>query len=546
MANSRDRILIVENDPVISDLVGRQALQGAGYQVAVVCDAGAAIAKALQWSPDLIITNLNLPGLSGKDLMVALVSQGIQTPVILLAERGMEMDIIQAFRLGAADYLLLPVREAEVIAAVSRVLKQVHNRRERDRLEQQLQKANRDLQDRVRELTTMFAVGKAVTSVTDQSTLLDKVLDGAIRVTQADLGWFLLREDTGKPFIVAAEHNLPASLGVKLRQPWDDGISSLVAMSGEPLTIHGDPLKRFKISSLGLSALIVPIKAQKKVIGLLVMMRKQPQPFGSSAQHLLEALADYASISLMNARLFRALEDRARSMQSMAESAQLGEKINTDLLHSLKQELDAPVSTALATLDKLAKDPTARWRSDQRQLLTVIQDSLLAMRQTIETVTPHPMPKAGQSKPQADLAEQIRLAVHKHQSFAQQNGLSLLTEGSQKAVLINMEPDTAARVLESLLGSVLRFSSKGSLVTARLEKSAQQAHFMICTSGINIAPKAFDALLDDSSANGRSRGTGIRLSLAKEIVTTQRGKVWLEPGTGKEMTLHLTLPLAGK
>jgi two-component system NtrC family sensor kinase len=303
MTNGRDRILLVENDPVVADLIGRQALQGIGHQVVMVGDANTAISRAIQWVPDLILVDINLPGLSGKDLLVALKSQGLQTPVVLLAQRGQESDIVQAFRLGAADYLLLPVREAEVISAVERVLKQVHERQERERLSQQLQQTNQELQLRVRELTTVFAVGKAVTSITDMSLLMNRILEGAVRVTQADLGWFLMREESDQPFVLVADNNLPPSLGLRLGQPWDDGISKLVAMSGETLTIHGEPLKRFKIYTLGQSALIVPIRAQKKnqrtVIGLLAMIRRQPAAFGPSEQHLLEALADYASISLV-------------------------------------------------------------------------------------------------------------------------------------------------------------------------------------------------------------------------------------------------------
>ena len=192
-AATRERILIVENDPEISDLVGRQALQATGYQTFIVSDANTALSKTLQLAPDAILIDLNLPGLSGKDLMVALTSQGIQTPIIVLSLKGTEADIIQAFRLGATDYLLWPVREAEVINVVERVLKQVRERHERERLAQQLQQTNQELQLRVRELTAIFAIGKAVVSITDQSVLFEKILDGATRVTQADLGWFLIK-----------------------------------------------------------------------------------------------------------------------------------------------------------------------------------------------------------------------------------------------------------------------------------------------------------------------------------------------------------------
>jgi two-component system NtrC family sensor kinase len=321
MSSFKDRILVIENDPIVSDLIGRQTLQSLGYNVQTVGDATSAIPQTLQFTPDVLIVDLNLPGLSGKDFLVALNSQGIRTPVIVIAQKGAESDVIQAFRLGATDYLLWPVREAEVVSAVERVLSQVRERRERDHLARQLQQTNQELQYRLRELTTIFAVGKAVTSVTDQRILFDKIVEGSVKVTQADLGWFLLRDDNLKAFILAAHRGLPNSLLGKQSQPWDDGISSLVAMSGESLSIFGDPLKRFKISPLGQAALISPIKVQKQVVGLLVVLRKAARSFGPSEQNLLEAVCDYASISLVNARLFRALEERARSLQVAAENA---------------------------------------------------------------------------------------------------------------------------------------------------------------------------------------------------------------------------------
>lgn len=94
MANSRDRILVVESDPAVSDLIGRQALQAVGYQVQVATDATSAIAKSLQWAPDLMLVDLSLPGLSGKDLLVALASQGMHIPLIIIARRGTEADLI--------------------------------------------------------------------------------------------------------------------------------------------------------------------------------------------------------------------------------------------------------------------------------------------------------------------------------------------------------------------------------------------------------------------------------------------------------------------
>jgi DNA-binding response OmpR family regulator len=549
MVPVRDRILVVENDTVVADLIGRQALQGVGYQVFIVGDATAAIAKALQWSPDLIITNINLPGLSGKDLMVALSSQGVTTPVILLAPKGQEHDIMQTFRIGAADFLILPVREAEVLSAAERVLKLVHDRRERDRLAQQLQQTNQELQLRVRELTTIFSVGKAVTSITDMNLLMEKVLEGATKVTQADIGWFLMRDDLNKPFTFVAGHNLPTSLGVRAGQVWDDGISSLVAMSGEALTIHGEPLKRFKIFSLGQSALIAPIKVQKNVIGLLVMMRKQPAPFAPSEQHLLDALADYASISLVNAHLFHAADERARTLQVVAESAQVGERVNNDVLRVVKKEVSGAVDMAQTTLMRLGKDPTARWRPEQRQQFATIQDQLEKLQKLAETIAPLPLQQITREGPRANLGELIAQAIRRAQSFAQVDGLTIQAGQAGSGIFIALEPALVGQFLDGLLSNAVKFSNSGGQITLQAEKNADRQ--------VVVAVRSPSALLEakdtarifeesyhpDPSQVQRSGGLGIRLCLIKDILTRQGGKIWVESQPGKVVVFYAAMPL---
>jgi DNA-binding response OmpR family regulator len=320
----RERVLLVDEDPEVLDLIARQVLEPLGYLVATADDAGAAIQQSLNYSPDLIIASLTLPGLSGKDLLVALRSQGMEVPMLVTAREGMEADAIQAFRLGARDYLVKPLREAEVVAAIERAINEIRLRHERSQLAEQLAESNRQLERRVRELTTLYGIGKAVTSTTNQSALFAKLMEGSLYVTEADMGWVLLREDNTDKLILRAQHNLPPSFAASLHRPWDDGISSLVMISGEALSIHGEGLAQFKLAKFGRAALIAPIRVRDQPIGVICVSRKDARPFSERDQAMLEAVADYASISLVNARLFQALEARARKLQEVIDEAQAG------------------------------------------------------------------------------------------------------------------------------------------------------------------------------------------------------------------------------
>ncbi len=364
-----NRILIIDSDPDSSDLIGRQVLVPLGYQVSIASDVAAAIKQAVQFQPDVILAEMSLPGLSGKDLLVAFSSQGINTPVIVMAEKGKELELVQTFRLGAVDYLMRPLREAELVSAVERTIKQGQEARERQRLDQQLKAANAELQLRLRDLTAIFSVGRAVISTTDQRLLFDKIVEAVVSVSQADASWLTLKDEKTNQFLLASSRGLPDAWAKRVNQPLDDGVSSLVAMSSETLSMHGEPMKKFKLSALGLSAIVVPVKVQKETIGLITVVRKKDIAFTAHEQSLLEAIADYASISLVNSRLFRALSETA-------DSAQAGEKRKNEMLQHLRQEVQAILQSGVYPLELMLAEKMGSLTEDQKNALSTVQLAL--------------------------------------------------------------------------------------------------------------------------------------------------------------------------
>ncbi len=382
MASAGDRILLVENNPKISDLIARQTLIPTGYYVDVVADSTSAVKQALLTPPDLIIADLNLPGLSAKDLLVALAAQGVNTPLLVIANKGQEQEIIQAFRLGAADYLLWPARDAEVLSVVERALEHVHEARDRQQLDLKLTEVNQEFHRKVRELTAIVNIGKAVVSISDQRILFQKIVDGALQISDANIVWLLIRDESSKQFLLMSQRGLPDVLAKKLNKPLDDGISGLVALSGETLSISGEPLLKFRIANLGGAACAVPIKVQKEIIGMLVVVRKDARPFEKTEQILLEAVSDYASISLVNARLFYALN-------SSAQAAVEGEKRQNALLEAVRNSVAEELKSAAYPIELLLAGKAGNLTDIQRQAL----QSTRAALQRLARVTEKTMPR---------------------------------------------------------------------------------------------------------------------------------------------------------
>jgi two-component system NtrC family sensor kinase len=322
MSEQTDTILLVEDDPDIRAVLRDQVLSSASFAVLEASDGPDALALLRERSPDLILLDLTLPALSGHDMLVALASQGYHGPLIVLAEASSARLVIEAFRLGATDYVTKPPREAEVLAAVERGLAQVRLRRERDALLTWLRATNQQLETRVHQLTTLSTVGKSVIEMRELNSLFERVLDGALSVTGADYGYLLLRDDKTGRLILRAGRNLPIALLDHMGEPMDDPLASLALTSREPVRLAGDQLRRFTSARNLYAAACVPLTVQMTAVGALVIGNDESQAaFDASTVPLLQSLADYATIAIVNARLFAMLDQRARTSEIRSAQA---------------------------------------------------------------------------------------------------------------------------------------------------------------------------------------------------------------------------------
>ena len=378
MATTNEHILLVESNPEIVDLISRQTLQPIGFQVEVVSDASKAIEQVIKFTPDLIISNLNLPGLSGKDLMVALSSQGLHIPLIVIAENGQEDDVIQAFRLGAKDYLLWPARDAEVVSVVEHSLRQVRDQHARQDLDLKQNETIQGLERRIRELSIMIAIGKEILSTRDQAVLVDKLVESAIYLATANCGWLMMEKETPGSFELAASRNLPEGWSANLGKAFNDEINAIITSPGKTSSLNENSLKQLNIESLGQSAIAVPINVDQKAIGLLVVIRDKKIPIEKDRLALLNVLADYAVISLSTSHLFRELQETALSKKDDKDQ-------NVDLNSKLKMEIRDCLNPIAFPLEQLISHQLGPLTGEQQQALSSSWEVLQSVLKLVET-----------------------------------------------------------------------------------------------------------------------------------------------------------------
>lgn len=121
VSNGSARVLVVEDDPTVAEVVARY-LERDGYTVDSVNNGFDALEHAERQLPDLVVLDIMLPGLDGLEVCRRL-RQRAPIPVIMLTARGEEEDRVVGLELGADDYMAKPFSPRELMARVHAVLR---------------------------------------------------------------------------------------------------------------------------------------------------------------------------------------------------------------------------------------------------------------------------------------------------------------------------------------------------------------------------------------------------------------------------------------
>jgi DNA-binding response OmpR family regulator len=120
------KVLIVEDDLALSDVLAF-TLRHAGFETITAHNGLDGLALWQTEDPDLIVLDLNLPGLDGLTVCRRIRAEA-QTPIVILSVRGSESEVVQGLELGADDYIVKPFSPRELVArlrAVARRSRQV-------------------------------------------------------------------------------------------------------------------------------------------------------------------------------------------------------------------------------------------------------------------------------------------------------------------------------------------------------------------------------------------------------------------------------------
>jgi signal transduction histidine kinase/DNA-binding response OmpR family regulator len=547
------RVLVVDDEPSVAD-VCREFLGGEGYVVTVAPSGEEALRVIPGLRPDLILTDINLPGISGLDVMKQARTADPDACIIVVTGYASTASAIDALRQGAYEYVTKPFD----LDGLAKIVKSgIANRRlklSNRHLIEELRGKNdilrhheQELRERVRtatlQLSTLYEVGKEISANLELGPRLSLVAARAAEMAGSSGAALWLREDGEPGFRVVAVH------GIGLAPLVDE--APTVPDPGHPLARCAATLdaQRFEFADgtgvvlPGLAPepqhtlLAAPLATEGTVVGLLAVFGKDGG-FTADDQDLLGLFAPQAGIAIRNSQLY--------------EHTKVLDRLKSDFVAVVSHEIRTPLTSVKGAIELLADEHYFQNTEQQMKLLTIAHanaERLLVLISDILDFSKLESSSLPMNMERQRIEPVLEQAASHLRTIIEERRIHLQVVLSPELPDLVIDSSRIAQVVTNLLSNAIKFSP----VEGRIEVTADPVDGSVRVSvhdhGEGIAPANLPKLFQkfsqvDSSATRRAGGTGLGLVICKGIVEQHGGSIHVESTPGLGSTFSFLLPAA--
>src|SRR5262245_28980624 len=538
-AGTVPRILVVDDEQHMCDICTRTLRRG-GYEVVATNDPKVAVQELRgEQRFDLLVTDIKMPTMSGLDLTRIARERDPAIAIIIMTGFASMENLQQSVQRGVADFLSKPFELEQLRLAVDQAL---HKRS--------------ILQDNLRlhTIEQPLESSHALTSTLDMAELADILLRVGRQQSNSPTAFVLFAEDRSSLKLMAPS---PAA-----SQILEAGRRLAGRAFEEQRTLAGGELPFGQLDGVELRhALAVPLRAQGEVNGVLLLCDDGPGVLRPVIQEAVTLLANHAGAALRNAYLYSKLEEAYQRQQEV-------DRLKSEFIAIASHELRTPLSIVLGYTMMVRDQSDGERREylqrvlDNAQRIKDIVDDMVSLRH-IETA------EATLTLEPVKLQDVVEQAIERMQPALAGRPQQIRAFVPEEPLMFLCDHEKLLLILSHLISNAIKFTPEGGQIdiraglrppgaldggNGRIIKPSRPAPPMaswvvveVQDTGIGIPEReqsrVFDRFYQVADSLTRDHGgTGLGLTLVRELVGTLGGAIWLTSRESQGSTFAFALP----
>jgi signal transduction histidine kinase len=291
--------------------------------------------------------------------------------------------------------------------------------------------------------------------------------------------------------------------------------------------------------------LVVPLLGAERIVGALVVRRKEPGEFPQSTVDLLQTFAAQSVLAIQNAGLFSEIEDKSRQLELASEH-------KSQFLASMSHELRTPLN-AIIGLTEMMVTNAARFGTEKAleplRRVNAAGTHLLSLINEILDLSKIEAGKLDLNLEPVNLARLIDEVIGTAGQLAEKNQNRLIVEAQENLGALNADSMRLKQILLNLLTNACKFTKAGE-VALRVRKVVDGRDWIelaVADSGIGMTAEQQAKLFQDftqadSLTARRYGGTGLGLALSRKLARMMGGDVTVASEAGKGSVFTVRLP----
>jgi CheY-like chemotaxis protein/signal transduction histidine kinase len=402
---------------------------------------------------------------------------------------------------------------------------------------------------RTRQLSLINEVSRKAASTLDKNELCKLVVDSITSEFEATQV-ILMLADPGKQKLFMQVQSGPFTdrIPVDHTQRLEEGTAGKAAATGEVQVIRNlkEMPGRATVLPGAQSELAVPVRKGEELIGVLHLVSEKPAMFGEKDIAMMKTLADQVAVALDNARLF---ESEKRSK----ELAQAASRAKSEFLANMSHEIRTPMNSIIGFSELLLQENLSPELADFVRTIKVNGDELLYI---INQILDLAKVETGRMEIEAiefDGQDLVQNVANLLRPKVLDKGLAFEVVTTPKQLPhIDTDRTKIRQILVNLLGNAVKFTEEGSIkLLIDIDQISETEGVLtahVQDTGIGIAPDKFISIFEpftqaDASMTRRFGGTGLGLTLCKQMVGLLGGKLWFNSEVGKGSTFSFSIPV---